>query len=91
MLGKSTIFALAALVATPASAAEFYIVQEIKTQSWAVTQEMPKEDDHAVVGDGAYGDEAVAKADMSKMLACNPRDASTPSPPQSPTGLKTQP
>jgi len=89
MLVRSTIFGLVALVAAPAVAAEFYIVQDIQKKSCAISQEVPKGDAHAVVGDGAYGDEATAAADMSKMLACNPSDASTGAP-QSPTGVRIQ-
>ena len=89
MLVRSTVFSLVALVAAPAFAAEFYIVQDTQKQSCVISQEVPKDDAHAVVGDGAYGDEATATADMSKMLACNPRDASTGAP-ASPTGLRIQ-
>ena len=89
MLVRSTVFSLVALVAAPAFAAEFYIVQDIAKQSCVISQEVPKDDAHAVVGDGAYGDEATAAADMSKMLACNPRDAATVAP-ASPTGLRIQ-
>jgi hypothetical protein len=89
MLLRSTVFSLVVLVTAPAFAAEFYIVQDTQKQSCVISQEMPKDDAHAVVGDGAYGDEAAAAADMSKMLACNPRDASTGAP-QSPTGARIQ-
>ena len=89
MLLRSTVFSLVVLVTAPAFAAEFYIVQDTQKQSCTISQEVPKDDAHAVVGDGAYGDEATAAADMSKMLACNPSDASSGAP-QSPTGLRKQ-
>jgi hypothetical protein len=89
MLPRSTVFSLVVLVSAPALAAEFYIVQDIQKQSCVISQEVPKDDAHAIVGDGAYGDEATAASDMSKTLACNPRDASTGAP-QSPTGLRKE-
>ena len=85
MLVRSVLLAFA--LVTPAAATEFYIVQDIQKQTCVVSQEVPKDDGHAVVGDGAYGDEATAASDMRKMLACNPRDTA----PQSPTGLRTRP
>jgi hypothetical protein len=79
------------MLITPAFGAQYYIVQDTKQQSCVISQEPPKDDEHAIVGEGAYGDEGSAASDMAKMLACNPRDASTPTSPQAPTGLKTQP
>ena len=67
-------FGLVALIAVPASAAQFFIVQNVQKQSCAVTQEVPTGDQYVIVGDGAYGDEAAAATDMRRMLACNPRD-----------------
>lgn len=65
----STLLALLALLAMPASAAEFYIVQDIAKQTCTITRAPPKDDAHTVVGDGAYDDEATAASDMRKMLA----------------------
>ncbi len=88
MLVRSAVLCFA--LVTSASAAKFYIVQDTQKQSCVISQEAPKGEGQTIVGDGAYGDEAVAASDMSKMLACNPRDATT-GVPQRPTGLKTQP
>src|SRR5262245_51491310 len=82
---------LAVLIAIPGpAAAEFYIVQDIEKQTCVVAQAPPQDDKHVVVGDGAYGDEATANAELRKMLACNPGDAASSNRPQAPTGLKTQ-
>ncbi len=75
---------LVALVAGPAAAAEFYIVQNIEKQSCVIAQEPPKDDAHAIVGEGAYNDEVTAIRDMRSMLACNPRDASAAASPTKP-------
>ena len=83
------VFAFAALIAMPVSAAEFYIVQDTEKQTCTVSAEPPKDDKYVMVGDGAYNDEASASSDMRKMLACNPTDA-TAGAPQAPTGLKTE-
>lgn len=88
MLVRSIVLGFA--LVTPASAADFYIVQDTQKQSCVISQEVPKGDGQTIVGDGAYGDEATAASDMSKMLACNPRDATTGVPP-SPAGLRKQP
>lgn len=69
------VFGLVALVAVPAWAAQFFIVEDTQKKSCAITQEVPTGDQFVLVGDGAYGDEATAAADMKKMLACNPGDA----------------
>jgi len=84
MLVRSALLGLA--LVTPASADQFYIVQDVEKRACVVSQELPKDDAHAVVGDGAYDNEAIAAADMRKMLACNLRDAA----PQAPTGLRIQ-
>jgi hypothetical protein len=68
---------LVALIAVPTLAAEFYIVQDIQKQTCTVSQEPPKNDGVTIVGEGAYNDEASAASDMTKMLACNPREASS--------------
>jgi hypothetical protein len=81
--------AFIALIAMPASAAEFYIVQDIAKLTCTISQELPKDDAHTMVGEGAYNDEASAASDMRKMLACNPIDASSGAP-QAPTGLKKE-
>lgn len=82
--------AVVALVAVPALAAEFYIVQDVGKQTCTITQEPPKGDGFMLVGDGAYGDEDTATSDMKRTAACNPRDA-FPSAPRAPTGLKASP
>jgi len=80
--------AVVALIAMPVSAAQFYIVQDIQKQTCRISQEPPKDDDKfALVGDGAYGYEGTAAADMRKIESCNPRDASAATP-RAPTGLK---
>lgn len=86
-----TIFvsAFVTLIAMPAFAAEFYIVRDTAKQTCTISQEMPKDDARTIVGEGAYNDEASAASDMSKMLACNPSDASSGAP-QAPTGLKKE-
>jgi hypothetical protein len=77
MLIRSTAFGLVALVAMPASAAQFFIVQDTEKQSCTITQTAPTDERFISVGDGAYDDEATAASDMRKMLACNPRDVGT--------------
>ena len=77
MLVRSTVFVLAVLIAAPASAAQFFIVQDIQKQSCTITQEAPTDERLVVVSDGAYWDEATATVDMKAMLACNPQDATT--------------
>jgi hypothetical protein len=84
------VFSVVALVTTPAFAAEFYIVQDIEKRTCIVAQEPAKGDKQAPVGEGAYNDEATATSDMKKMLACNPTDGTSGTPPQSPAGLKIQ-
>jgi hypothetical protein len=69
---RSSLILSGILVVTPAFAAQFYIVQDIKKQSCTVSEETPKDDDHVIVGEGAYGDEASAVSDLKKMLACMP-------------------
>ena len=65
---------LVTLIAIPASAAQFFIVEDIQKKSCTISQEAPKGEQYVIAGDGAYGDEATAATDMKKMLACNPRD-----------------
>jgi hypothetical protein len=78
-----------ALIAVPASAAEFYIIQDTAKRSCTISPWSAREDGQVTVGDGAYNDKASAAAEMSKMRACNPRDASSgPSPASAPVGLK---
>jgi hypothetical protein len=67
-------FGLVAFIAVPAWAAQFFIVEDIQKKSCTITQEAPTGEQLIMVGDGAYGDEATAAADMKRMLACNPRD-----------------
>ena len=77
---RSVAIACGMFVVTPACAAQFYIVQDIKKQSCTVSEESPKGDDQVMVGEGAYGDEASAESDMKKMLACTPPEASREQP-----------
>jgi hypothetical protein len=72
----ASVFGLVAFIfiVVPASAAQFFIVQDIQKQSCIISQEIPTGDQYIVVGDGGYGDEATAATDMKRMLACNPRD-----------------
>jgi hypothetical protein len=84
MLARACVFGLVALFAVPASAAQFFIVQDIEKQSCTVAQEPPKGDQHTTLGDGAYGDEATATAEMKRMLGCNPRDTSSGANPVAP-------
>ena len=74
MSAKAYVFGLVGLIAVPASAAQFFIVEDVQKKSCAITQEAPTGDQYVVVGDGAYGDEATAAADMKRILACNPGD-----------------
>ena len=86
-----TLFAclVVAVIPMPVLAAEFYIIQDTEKQTCTVAQEQPKDERHAIVGDGAYNDESSATSDMRKMLVCNPIDR-TRDAPQGPNGLKTQ-
>ena len=73
-------FGLVAFIAIPASAAQFFIVEDTQKKSCAIVQEAPTGEQYVVVGDGAYGDEATAAADMKKILACNARDNAAQNP-----------
>ena len=86
-----TLFAylVLALISMPVLAAEFYIVQDTERQTCTVAQEQPKDERQAIVGDGAYNDEASALSDMRKMLVCNPVDPRGDTP-QGATGSKKQ-
>ena len=77
MLVRSIVLGVAVLIAAPASAAQFFIVQDIQKQSCTIAQEPPTDERLMIVSDGAYGDEATAAADMKAMLACNPRHATS--------------
>ncbi len=68
---------LVALVAFPAWGAQFFIVEDTQKKSCTIAQEVPKGDQYVLVGDGAYGDETTAAAEMKGILACNPRDAAS--------------
>jgi hypothetical protein len=62
------------LMAAPASAAEFYIIQDTAKHSCTISPWPAKEDGQVTVGDGAYNDQASATAEMGKMSACKSRD-----------------
>jgi hypothetical protein len=85
MLAKTIfVFGLVTFLAVPASADQFFIVQDIQKQSCTITQEAPKDEQYTMVGDGAYGDPETAAAEMKTILACNPSDAvasQNPTPP----------
>jgi hypothetical protein len=89
MSGRASLFVLVVLLTVPASAAQFFIVEDNEKKSCTIAQEAPTGDRYTLMGDGAYGDEATAAADMSKILACKPRDATSDAP-QSPTGMKKE-
>jgi hypothetical protein len=76
MMIKPVAFVCAILAATPTIAAQFYIVQDTKKQACTVSEEPAKGEDQINVGDGAYAEEAIARSDMTKMLACKSPEAS---------------
>jgi hypothetical protein len=57
---------------TPAVCAQFFIVQDPKTDRCTVEERAPAPGDPnaVVVGDGAYGERALAEADMRTIAAC---------------------
>jgi hypothetical protein len=57
---------------TPAVCAQFFIVQDPKTNRCTIEERPPSPGDSSavVVGDGAYGDRAIAEADMRTIAAC---------------------
>jgi hypothetical protein len=75
------------LIAAPASAAEFYIIQDTAKQSCTISPWSAKENGQVTVGDGAYNDQVSAAADMGKMSACKSPDATNGGSP-TPTSLK---
>jgi hypothetical protein len=64
-----TCLAIVALT-TPALCAQFFIVQEPGTNRCTITEQPPAPGAGTVVGDGAYGDRAVAEAEMRTIAAC---------------------
>jgi len=56
-------------LASPALA-DYFIVQEPGTNRCSVTSQAPAPDAGSLVGDGTYGDEAAAEADMRAIAAC---------------------
>lgn len=90
MLAKTIlVFGVVTFLAVPASADQFFIVQNIQKQSCTITQEAPKDEQYTMVGDGAYGDPETAAAEMKTILACNPGDTTTGST-QNPTAPAKQ-
>jgi hypothetical protein len=57
---------------TPALCAQFFIVQDPKTNRCTIEERPPAPGDPAavLVGDGAYGERALAEADMRTIAAC---------------------
>lgn len=57
---------------TPALCAQFFIVHDPATNRCTIQERPPAPGDPAavVVGDGAYGDRAIAEADMKTIAAC---------------------
>jgi hypothetical protein len=68
----------AAVIATPAFCAQFFIVQDDATKQCTIV-EQPPTSGSTLVGDGAYGDRATAEADMKTIAACMP-EAAAPEP-----------
>jgi hypothetical protein len=69
------------VLATPALGAQFYIVQDVEQKRCSVAEQVPATDKYALVGDGAYGEQKVAQAEMNGLFACNPsteREAGAP-------------
>ena len=61
---------LGCIIFTSPALAEYFIVQESGTNRCSVTSQSPAPDAGSLVGDGAYGDEAAAQADMRAITAC---------------------
>ncbi len=61
---------LGCIIFTSPALAEYFIVQESGTNRCSVTSQSPAPDAGSLVGDGAYGDEAAAQADMHAIAAC---------------------
>jgi hypothetical protein len=74
---KRLLFGIAAaVIATPAFCAQFFIVQDDATKRCTVV-EQPPTSGGTIVGDGAYGDRATAEADMKTIAVCMPEATGT--------------
>jgi isocitrate dehydrogenase kinase/phosphatase len=72
-----------AMFALPAHAVQFYIVQDSEQKQCSVTEQVPVGEKYAVVGDGAYGDQQVARSEMNALFVCNKtKDDSSSAPPE---------
>ena len=68
---KLAVAALALVIATPAFAAEYYIVQSASSKKCSVASKKPTSDKMALVGDGtAYKSKKEARAAMKAADAC---------------------
>ncbi len=84
MLARSLLAALGILALTaPALSAQFFIVQDANKR--CTVTEQPPADNASIVGDGAYGDQASAEADMKKIFACSTQAADSGAPAQDTT------
>jgi hypothetical protein len=61
---------LACIAFASPALADYFIVQEPGTNRCSVTSQSPAPDAGSLVGDGAYGDQAAADADMRALAAC---------------------
>lgn len=83
MLARSLLAALGILALTaPALSAQFFIVQDANKRC-TVTEQPPA--NAVIVGDGAYGDQASAEADMKTIFVCSTQAADSGAPAQDTT------
>jgi hypothetical protein len=61
---------LLAVAATPALAAEFYVVQETATKKCTIVSQRPTVSTTVVVGSGVYTTKTEAEAAMKKVAVC---------------------
>jgi hypothetical protein len=61
-----------AALSTPALSAQFFIIQDSKTNRCTIEERPPAPGDPnaVVVGDGAYGDRGTAEFDVRRIAAC---------------------
>jgi hypothetical protein len=61
---------LLAVAATPALAAEFYVVQDTSTKKCTIVSQRPTVSTTVVVGSGVYTTQSEAEAAMKKVAIC---------------------
>ena len=68
---KLAVAALALVIASPAFAAEYYVVQNAASKKCSVAAKKPTSDKVTLVGDGAYKSRKEAQTALTAADACN--------------------